>query len=635
MEFLSVVEQRQSSDPTNLVLAHDVGLAHYWQAKKQYSDAQAIVHWQRVIANWAMVLENEAYWQAWSAERGQVYGKDITDEPIAGAREKLRETLSGELAEASQQLTTATSNPHLEAAFYLEIETIRLLRQSGGLPLSGGGPLYCGPLQARQWSMESQVAAFFQQHSIFARQSQDSLSVILASIPGDTEQTPTAERFPGWRLQLCYSQLGIAWIYLERRQPHHTLNVLAAIRCPACRPAPDAQTDPTTDSEPVRCRDDCKDFDRLNPAYSAIVGGRELYYRHAVELTVCAHLALAYQGLVTTPADIEGSLQHLRAALTVSERIGIHVALKEVLAGRVLLWSDGLGKAERWEEAIALLEGTSWLFGQDERWQGKLAGLLNIRGVQHANENRWAEAVVDLRRACQLNPYVPLFRDNFRNALQGYANACYEAGDAERARTLLDEAIAVGKAPAPAPAGTPNFTEPTKSPATEFIWKPNELASPVLFDEKGLLRYELFDDSGCAVLGQAQQEAAALGENELRPRALLLALTKVANREIIHLLQQLKVAPQQLQDQLQTAVTGALDHADQGRLAQVTKLSQFDMWPSTCRTLELALEIAQYDQGLIGERHLLYGLLVGGGAAGLLHKAGVDANQILERVIWD
>ena len=32
MEFLHFYEQQQISDPTNLVLAYDVGLVNYWQA---------------------------------------------------------------------------------------------------------------------------------------------------------------------------------------------------------------------------------------------------------------------------------------------------------------------------------------------------------------------------------------------------------------------------------------------------------------------------------------------------------------------------------------------------------------------------------------------------------------------------
>jgi len=433
---------------TNLVFAHEVGLAHYWQAKKHRSDAQAATHWHRVIANWTMVLENKAYWQAWSTERGQIYGKDITDEHIASVKEKLRETLGGELAEAAQRLTTATWDSHLEAAFYLETEAIRLLQKSGGLPLPVGGLVCCGPLQARHWSMESQIAVFFQQRPAFAGKPCDSLEVVLAVIPGEARQPAATPRFPGWQLQLCFSQLGIAWIYLERQQPLHTLSVLADIQCPACRPALDPQAAPVVEHGPLRCRDDCKDFDRLNPAYSAVAGGRDRHYQHAVELTVCAHLALAYQAFTRNPADIEDSLRHLRAALVDSERIGIHTALSEALAGRLLIWGDGLGKAGRCEEGIDLLEGMSGLFKEnDGGWQGQMANLLNMRGVQRAKGEQWAEAAADLRRACQLNAYVQLYRDNLSNALQGYAQARYEAGDAEGARALLDESIEAGQAP--------------------------------------------------------------------------------------------------------------------------------------------------------------------------------------------
>jgi len=157
-----------------------------------------------------------------------------------------------------------------------------------------------------------------------------------------------------------------------------------------------------------------------------------------------------------------------------------------------------------------------------------------------------------------------------------------------------------------------------------------------LFDEKGgLLRYALFDSSGCAVLNLALQEAVLLGDDVLKPQALYIALTRVADGETMRLFTLLNVASWQLQGQSQTTVFGDFDHADAARLAQVTGLSQFDFWPSFRRILELASEIAQYDQGRIGERHLFYGLLVSRTAAEWLRKVGVDEEQILERVIWD
>ena len=637
MEPLLFFERQQSSDPTNLVLAHDVGLAHYWQAKKQGSDAQAVTHWQKVIANWVMVLENDAYWQAWSGERGEVYGKEITGEHIASVKDKLRETLGGELAEAAHLLAAVTANLHLEAALYLEIESIRFLQKTGGLSLPSGESVCCGPLQAKHWSMESQIAAYFRQQRDFAGNRYDSLEVVLASIPGEDGQPAATVRFPGWQLPLCFSLLGIAWIYLERQQPHHTLSVLADSQCPACRSALESPATLANVHQPVRCRDDCTDFDRFNPAYSAITNGRELHYRHAIELAVCAHLALAYQGLTTTPADVEGSSHHLNAALDIGERIGIHPSLKSALTERLLLWADGLGKAERLDEGIALLETMKGLFGDKlERWQVKLANLLNLRGVKEANAQQWAQAVASLHRACELNAHVPLYRENLVESLKGYANARYEAGDAEGARALLDESIDVGKTPPPVADDSPVFDEPVRSAATEIIWKTNELSNPVLFDKRGLLKLELFDRSGCAVLEQALREAAVLGHSTLEPAALRLALTKVENGEIIRFFEWLNRELPQLMGQPKTTMINAAHQSGDGQINYAPRpLSQFDFRPRMRQILELALELAQYDQAVIGDRHLWYGWLISDSGTEWLRKTGVDVEQLLERVIWE
>ena len=57
-----LVEQ-QLLDPGNPVLAHDIGLFHYWRAKKENDPEKAAAHWEKVIGNWAMVLESETYWK--------------------------------------------------------------------------------------------------------------------------------------------------------------------------------------------------------------------------------------------------------------------------------------------------------------------------------------------------------------------------------------------------------------------------------------------------------------------------------------------------------------------------------------------------------------------------------------------
>ena len=217
------LEKEQLATPSDLILAHDIGLAHYWQAKKSSDSEQAVEHWQKVIANWAVVLENDEYWQEWCGERGQVYGKTITEEHVASAKEKLREKLIGDLAEAAQK-NSSDEKLHLEATFHLEVKAARLLKQEKGFSLSSqpNARLYCGPLLTKQLSMQTQVEEFFR---LQPSTHHDSLGVILAPIQKNEDQPSQNTYSASQQLRFCFSQLGLPFIYLGHDNPQRTLDV--------------------------------------------------------------------------------------------------------------------------------------------------------------------------------------------------------------------------------------------------------------------------------------------------------------------------------------------------------------------------------------------------------------------------
>jgi tetratricopeptide (TPR) repeat protein len=638
LAHISRLEQRQLRDPADLVLAHDLGLAHYWLAKRRGESE----HWRGVIANWAMVLESDEYWQYWCAERSKVYGQAITREHMAQARDRITDKLAEELAAAAGAGSTEAAL-HLRAPFYLEARAVRLLRQSGsgGLP-SPARPdvrLYCGPLLARQLGMLPQVREFFRHWTAPGQDDRDSVQMILAVIRQHEDRPGAGSRIARQQLRVCFSRLGTALVYLEREMPQRALDVLGSLRCSACESETGLQTrQPAVASQlPVRCRDDCVDFDRLNPSYASAPDGRGLFYRHAVELGAGAHLALAHQILRTEPADIGAFLQHIRSVLGLGQVVGIHELLRAEIVNAVLGWAEALGHDGRWDDAILLLESAG-SFDVEARWKGKLASLLNARGVQSADEKRWREAVADLRRACELNPHSQLFYQNLENALRGSANMAYEAGDDRLAFDLLDEVVRLGEMKPARPQKPPSATlpvepeeEPEPAPEPRIVLSPAELAHPALFDEQGNLRLEVFDDSGREVLAEAHQEAAATGADLLRVPALVLALAQREAGETARLLERQGIPPRQLQVQARGAVSGVVHN---GRLRHVATLSQFDLGLGTLGVLDLAWEVAQYDRGRIGEPHILYGLLISRHAQRLLESAGADVDRMVEQAGW-
>jgi tetratricopeptide (TPR) repeat protein len=302
----------------------------------------------------------------------------------------------------------------------------------------------------------------------------------------------------------------------------------------------------------------------------------------------------------------------------------------------VLGWADSLKREDHFDDAIILLEETLHFETGDGRWKGKLAGILNLRGVQFANEENWKNSVDDLRRACQLNPNVPLFRQNLERALQGYASAAYKAGEYGLAIDLRDEAIAVSEGHIAEPEVSPAVAEhPAEemqpSALPEFRLKENERANPYLFDELGLLKLNLFDPGGQKALALALEETAGREEVLLKLPALLSALTRLEDGETCRLVARQGISPRQVQAQISSEAESALDSE---ALSTVLVISQYKVGYTILRILDLAWEIAQYDQGKIGESHILYGLLVSGSATTILQAAGIDADVMIEQAAW-
>lgn len=628
---LEELHQQQMRDPGNLVLAHDIGLAHLWQARKRCGQAATDAVWLRVIANFAIVLASETYWRDWCAERSVTYGRNITDAHITAVRQKVAEWLTAELASAAEAGSSGEIN-HLEALFHLESKCIRLLQEGNKFfPASAVTiKVLCGPLLTRQLNLSQDIQMLFQSRPISVPGKEESLRTILTAVQQDDNEIQTAVEGPPI-LFLYFSQLGLPAIYLEQKNPQQALDVLATLRCERCASKANVSVRlPDAGNLPTWHRADCPDFIRHNPSYAALAHGADLYRRHALELTISAHLSLAYHALVVKPANVAVLQENLRHALNASQELSLYEALQSELVNLVSGWAEGLANDSRLDDAITLLETTQSDFSRNGTWQGRLASLLNARGVQQANGGQWAESAADLRRAYALKPFSPQIRENLENVLYAYANAMYAAGNAQLARALHDEVIHLGEKVAVLPEKAPESVAATAVP--EAVFKPRELAHPVIFDRHGRLQLAAFDAGGQIILSQAQAKAAAMGIDLIDVYVLLLALLQSPGNELSRLLKLQGLAPELLQDRVQVVVIA--NSSASNRLQEVTALSQFDFWSSAVEVLNTAWEVAQYDQGQIGETHLVYGLLLSPGISRLLAQAGADVNQMVTQVAW-
>ncbi len=608
-------KERQKLDPANPLIAHDTGLFHYRRAKNETDPQKAAVHWRRVIGNWVAVLENDHYWNRWREERQKVYGKTITHDHIAAAKKQLKEHMVLQLTEHVKN-SPDPADVHLECEFSLEVKALRLVTRRGGfnLPAKKIRRMMCGPLLARQLELFSPKDDPFPTFRQTFTDKSRLVKNILAPLKLEDHRREAAVKYAenDRRLRLYFSQLGVPLIYLERGEPQRALNALG---------------------EPDR-GSDLEAFPLLNPAYGFGPIGKQLFKQHAAQLNISARITLAGQMVLEEPADISSLVNHIREALELSRSIEIREELSEKVVQLMLSWADRLLSKEQWDQAIQLAESAGE-FEKGEQWKGKLAGMLNVRGVKKAENQRWQQAVDDLERAHHLNPVVPLFRENLINAYQELKhNTCnYEKEqDIERRIAELRQGPSPKQGEPQEPGAPKGSKEPEVIRTRGLFFSEQERYHTNLFDEKGILNWGAFDDGGRAVIAGALEEAALRGDVLIDIPVIAAALPRCNNSQTLRLLELQGIDPGTLcfrtnGDSCKYHETRPLDNT--------SALTQFNLTLHTLGLLKLAWETAQSNHGAIGEAHILYGLLHDPVAVNQLKQAGTDVEQMRRQLSHD
>jgi hypothetical protein len=386
-----------------------------------------------------MVLDSDVFWRDWAKERGDVYQWPIAEQELTTVKNRLIQILLDQRAHFEGSRSQG-AKPYLTAAFVLERTALRLLKLYGGLRLAApaGERLFCGPLLVRQLGLESAVNAFFLAQPVRRQDREASLETMLRPIKGQPGEPAVGATHAERDCMLAFSGLGLAMVCLRRGEAEAALELLAQQQCPDCHPE---LCKPSALGSPLeRCREGCARFAQANPSYAAAARGHEWHERDAAELLVATHIALADQMLAA--GELKKALTHGRQALNASQRLGVQETLRSELGKHLLAWAEKLAQADYYDAAIELLSNVSD-FDSSGTWRIKLSSCLNLRGVHHANEGYWEEGLADLRRACTLNPMVPLYRENLVNALREAAAAARRV-DSARASELEAERERVG-----------------------------------------------------------------------------------------------------------------------------------------------------------------------------------------------
>jgi ATP-dependent Clp protease ATP-binding subunit ClpC len=138
--------------------------------------------------------------------------------------------------------------------------------------------------------------------------------------------------------------------------------------------------------------------------------------------------------------------------------------------------------------------------------------------------------------------------------------------------------------------------------------------------------FERFTDRARRVVVLAQEEARVLGHNRVGTEHLLLGLLREGNGVAVKVLESLRIAPDALREQLETAI-GKGEQAPEGHIPFTSRAK---------KALELSLrESLQLGHEYIGTEHILLGLAREGDgvAAQVLTGLGVSLDRMRGEVL--
>lgn len=421
-------EEQQQETPSDSRVAHQLGLLYYWWAQK----AGVQEYWHKAIGNWALILEDETFWQKWSKERRACYGVSTANH-LAEVRQKLENKFTDDLA----------SKADLSLTFQVEITAARRLRAAGGFlrPGSMFDKIACGPIMIHMLGLETQLARFI---AVYNEDANKNIDKKLEYLNNSTDL-----------LQRYFSQLGPATILLDRDQPEQALAALTKTDYTTCPRIPGCSNSTANTNLPgVYCAA-CPHFEQANPAYRRLPDRGRALLDDALDIAITAHLRLAEQTL-TGPKPVLSTVgQHWRQAVTLaaatskstSHQEEVRSSIKEIALGRARFLlqkardGEGKGNFSWYDDIYELYQLSLEITGQNSDFTDVLADALMLRGVRRAtllDDPVGSES--DLRKAFELNPHSLAIRIELVISKKDFALYAQRKGELSRAKEILADA---------------------------------------------------------------------------------------------------------------------------------------------------------------------------------------------------
>ena len=169
---IPVLEKIQAKDFTRADVAHQLAIFYH---RKAIADEDIANHkngeiWEKAFANWALMLNNPAYWQRWMQSRHKAYEHDLTDTELKVIRQQtipdMIKKLHGQYITAygkADQIAGVNRHKQYQARLSLELSAARNLEEVLSFLSKSKRPakipVACGPIMWQQFQLIPAVEA--------------------------------------------------------------------------------------------------------------------------------------------------------------------------------------------------------------------------------------------------------------------------------------------------------------------------------------------------------------------------------------------------------------------------------------------------------------------------------------------
>ncbi len=436
-ESAAAWEQAQRQDPSDLRIAHSLGLLYFWWAQDleaRGKGKEADAAWEGAIRNWVALAHADSFWARWKKERERICGP-IEPAALASLRRQLTEQLGRRLADYQNDYLTQKRDAderrlsRLYLALAAEQRTAEALaRVAESLARQG-----------RQASLPPLCGVLMLTHLGQLATAENLLALVEAT---QTNEESTEQ------LHWCLSPWVFPWVMIQERRHEEAIAHL---------------------EDQLRRRDDPDGHDLLAIAY--LERGKLLAESEEVEQAIAAWQAgLGHvRAKKQTGSEIrreleEAAIKEARRLRRNDDRASVGQAIrllesalrttdaqrvKEYLSALYTQLVDVEFKDQTKSEAAkksairAHLEKALKLNSNNAQAKEYLAVVLVVEGIDLFNAGRQREAVDLLRRAYQLDPASEHVRKQVSLGLSNYGVACWNKGNRTKGLGLLLEALQI------------------------------------------------------------------------------------------------------------------------------------------------------------------------------------------------